>query len=376
MSVAAAPQSPQGPPLPPRRPRTHHLDGVMSALAMWCLSGGFLDAWAHTHGVAESFFTPWHALFYSGVLAVCTVLGVTIGHNRRRGASWRAAVPGGYDGAVLGIGLMAVGGVGDLLWHTAFGIEAKVAAALSPPHLLLACGLGGVVSAPLRAAWQRLPGDTGWPALLPMVVSTAGTLSLLTLMTAFASPLVAPWAVASPDSVPTGRVRQVVEALGVSTVLLHTGWVMGLLLLICQRWRLPWGSLTLVLTANALAMSLLDAQYRLIPAAGLAGLLADLLYGRVRLTAARPRTLCPFAGAVPDGLRQQLTVYHVYYNFVLPHASLRQPLEQPLPTNGTGSATLWRPRTPAMAAGLTDHVWTLREVLLFRVPPWPQPQAL
>jgi hypothetical protein len=209
-----------------------------------------------------------------------------------------------------------------------------------------------------------------------MVVSTAGTLSLLTLMTAFASPLVAPWAVASPDSVPTGRVRQVVEALGVSTVLLHTGWVMGLLLLICQRWRLPWGSLTLVLTANALAMSLLDAQYRLIPAAGLAGLLADLLYGRVRLTAARPRTLCPFAGAVPDGLRQQLTVYHVYYNFVLPHASLRQPLEQPLPTNGTGSATLWRPRTPAMAAGLTDHVWTLREVLLFRVPPWPQPQAL
>ena len=31
---------------------------------------------------------------------------------------------------------------------------------------------------------------------------------------------------------------------------------------------------------------------------------------------------------------------------------------------------------PAMAVGLTDHVWTLREVLLFRVPPWPQPQAL
>jgi hypothetical protein len=28
-----------------------------------------------------------------------------------------------------------------------------------------------------------------------------------------------------------------------------------------------------------------------------------------------------------------------------------------------------------MAAGLTDHVWTLREGLLFRVPPWPQPHA-
>jgi IS1 family transposase len=74
-----------------------------------------------------------------------------------------------------------------------------------------------------------------------------------------------------------------------------------------------------------------------------------------------------------DGLRQQLTLYHVYYNFCLPHASLRQPLSQPEPTKGIGSAKTWRPYTPAMAAGLTDHGWTLREVLLFRVPSWPQP---
>jgi IS1 family transposase len=74
-----------------------------------------------------------------------------------------------------------------------------------------------------------------------------------------------------------------------------------------------------------------------------------------------------------DGLHQQLALYHVYHNFCLPHTSLRQPLPQPEPTHGTGSAKRWQPRTPAMAAGLTDHVWTLREVLLFRVPPWPQP---
>ena len=73
-----------------------------------------------------------------------------------------------------------------------------------------------------------------------------------------------------------------------------------------------------------------------------------------------------------DGLRQQLAVFHCYSNCCLPHASVRQPLPQPEPTHGTDSATQWRPCTPAMAAGLTDHVWTLREVLLFRVPPWPQ----
>ena len=76
------------------------------------------------------------------------------------------------------------------------------------------------------------------------------------------------------------------------------------------------------------------------------------------------------------GLRQQLVLYHVYYNFCLPHTSLRQALPQSGPPNGHGSAKVCRPQTPAMAAGLTDHVWTLREVLMYRVPPWPQPQAV
>jgi IS1 family transposase len=83
----------------------------------------------------------------------------------------------------------------------------------------------------------------------------------------------------------------------------------------------------------------------------------------------RVMTLCKHEA----GLRQQLALYHAYYNFCLPHASLRLPLPQPLPTNGRGSAKSGRPCTPAMAGGLTDHVWTLREVVLFRVPPWPQP---
>jgi hypothetical protein len=93
---------------------------------------------------------------------------------------------------------------------------------------------------------------------------------------------------------------------------------------------------------------------------------------RVAAVGRRVNTLCQSE----DGLRQQLVVYHAYYNFCLPHASLRQPLLVPEPTNGSGSAKRWRPCTPAMAAGLTDHVWTLQEVLLYRVPPWPQPQTV
>ena len=77
-----------------------------------------------------------------------------------------------------------------------------------------------------------------------------------------------------------------------------------------------------------------------------------------------------------DGLQYQLALCQTYHNFCPPHASLRQPLLVPEPTNGTGSARKWRPSTPAIAAGLTDQVWSLREVLMSRVPPWPQPQVL
>ena len=51
------------------------------------------------------------------------------------------------------------------------------------------------------------------------------------------------------------------------------------------------------------------------------------------------------------------TSYHVCWS----HASLR--LEAP-----AGSGRKWLERTPAMAAGLTDHPWTLRDLLHYRVP--------
>jgi IS1 family transposase/transposase-like protein len=81
----------------------------------------------------------------------------------------------------------------------------------------------------------------------------------------------------------------------------------------------------------------------------------------------RVNTLCKHEA----GLRQQLALFHTYHNFVLPHASLRLPL--PHATHGIESGKRWRQQTPAMAAGLADHIWSLREVLIFRVPPWPQP---
>ena len=49
------------------------------------------------------------------------------------------------------------------------------------------------------------------------------------------------------------------------------------------------------------------------------------------------------------------------YNFCWAHASLR--LAAP-----PGSRLKWRERTPAMAAGLTDHRWTMDELLNYQIP--------
>lgn len=65
---------------------------------------------------------------------------------------------------------------------------------------------------------------------------------------------------------------------------------------------------------------------------------------------------------------KQLWLSLAYYHFVLPHRSLRQELPTPEPTRGAGSPRRWQPRTPAMAAGMTDHIWTMTELLSFRVP--------
>jgi transposase-like protein len=56
-------------------------------------------------------------------------------------------------------------------------------------------------------------------------------------------------------------------------------------------------------------------------------------------------------------------------NFCTVHASLRE-------VAASGAGRKWAERTPAMAAGLTDHRWSLKELLVFQVPPpaWEAPK--
>ena len=80
-----------------------------------------------------------------------------------------------------------------------------------------------------------------------------------------------------------------------------------------------------------------------------------------------PRKTNAFSKELP-WLEKQLWLSLAYSHLVLPHESLRQSLEAPEPPRGQGSQRRWKPVTPAMAAGITDHIWTTPELLSYRVP--------
>jgi IS1 family transposase/transposase-like protein len=67
-------------------------------------------------------------------------------------------------------------------------------------------------------------------------------------------------------------------------------------------------------------------------------------------------------------LEKQLWLSLAYYHLVLPHESLRTRLPEPALTRGTGTPRRWQTVTPAMAAGMTDHIWSTTELLSYRVP--------
>ena len=70
-----------------------------------------------------------------------------------------------------------------------------------------------------------------------------------------------------------------------------------------------------------------------------------------------------------ERLRQRVVFFQAFYNVARPHMSLRQPLPLQERTRQGAIRPRWQERTPAMAAGLTDHVRTFRELLTAKFEP-------
>ena len=240
-------------------------------MGLWLMIGLFVDGWAHNNiRELETFFTPWHALFYSGFLANVVWLAWLILGQVRAGRFGIAAIPEGYHVGVIGVFVFGAGGVGDMLWHIIFGIERDLEALLSPTHLLLFLGGTLIFCSAFLSAWlgrERPDEQLSFRAFLP-------ALAALTLMMSFTSFMnMYLWALFQ-DYRSTSRLGSDLAKILITNIIL-----LAPVLLMVRRWRTPFGSVTFMYTLNTIMMaSLLAFRERdEIMVALLAGLIADLL---------------------------------------------------------------------------------------------------
>lgn len=280
-------------------PPSAKFDWLMTAVAAWFMAGVYLDGWAHNHldSALETFFTPWHAVMYSGFAACGLTLLVALLMNRRRGYAWRSSLPDGYTASFVGAGIFTFGGAFDVFWHLTFGIEKDIEALLSPAHLILAIGGFLIVSGPFRAAWRRERAPEGFIDFLPAILSMTFMLSIVSFMTQFAHPV----RHLASGFAPPGDVADLQQGRAAAGFILQIGLLTGLTLLAVRRWgrSVPYATFAVLFGLNMYGMANMTDEYRLVWAAVLAGLLADNELRRLAPTVAEPKNLRIFATAVP-----------------------------------------------------------------------------
>ena len=292
--------------------RSRGLDWTSAATSAWLAGGFWLDVWAHVFmPQLETFLTPWHGVLYSGFLASALALIVVAIRGRAQGRPLSHALPAGYGLSLIVVLIFAAGGLSDLVWHTAFGMELDVDALLSPPHLVLALGASLIITGPLRAAWMRprSAASQGWAALAPALLSLGLLLSLWAGFTEYANPFSSPWPGTAPIGdwatavrVPDLRVAVpplVGQLIGMAGIVLQTAFLMGGALFVLRRWSLPFGAITLIFTIAIGLLSAAHEQFRFILVAFAGGMIADLLLIWLRPTVERRESLRVFAFAVP-----------------------------------------------------------------------------
>ncbi|UKA76108.1 hypothetical protein [Arthrobacter sp. FW306-07-I] len=302
---AAAAQAFAIPPAAVRRPTTALEDAITLAAGVWLLIGTYVDGWAHNNlRNLETFFTPWHAILYSGFAACAVWIASLTWRRHAPGTRWPEAVPAGYGSAAAGVALFLASGVGDFAWHSLLGIEQNISALFSPSHLGLATGGFLILSAPFSAAWQS-PGRT-WPRLVPAFVSAmlAGMVAAFILqefavfarhglIQTYTSAAGTPTAVTGPTS--AGIMISLATFL-VSTVVLFVP-----VLLLSLRWSLhpviPAAMTVVPSVALQVMVALRDAW--LLPVALTGSVLVGVVWAVVRPAPDRPGRLMTGAGLSP-----------------------------------------------------------------------------
>lgn len=265
-------------------------DLVTELLGLWLLLAVFLDGWAHLNVPSlETFFTPWHAALYSGMVATAAWTAVVIWRNRAPGEPVWQAVPRGYRGTAVGVILFATAGGLDLLWHELLGIEISLDALVSPTHLLLGFSLFLILGTAVRSARaDSRPGNFAWTpaALFAVVLLTGLGAFFLIYCSAFVRP--GPTALFVPMPVGTpGRIQaEMPVVIALASYLLTTALIIAPFLFTLSASRRPTRGIVTMLVVAAAWLPVAMVGLRPFAIAGAAGatvaaIVADLLLARL-----------------------------------------------------------------------------------------------
>ncbi len=261
-------------PIPPHQ-STVSEDRITLALSAWVIGGMFLDGYAHAYVIdtaTEDFFTPWHGIFYAGFTVLAAWIGL-VGYRRRRpGTSILEWFPPAYRPAVVGLVVFAVGGVGDGIWHTIFGVEVGIDALLSPTHLLLFAGSVLLLWTPVRASAARAD-RSPWLA----VGAATLTIALLVFLTQYLWLVPHPWYARQFFDPNTGAGSDMVQ-LFLGSAMVSAAVLVGPLRLVARHWALPFGAAAVAWgVAAALEALAFSQEAWVVPVAVVAGLVHDVV---------------------------------------------------------------------------------------------------
>jgi hypothetical protein len=312
-AVVSLTEAPDIPRLPPRGPAPPDatLDLLVGIVGLVLAAGFLLDSWAHLHIPIETFFTPYHAVFYSAMVAGTIALAVAARRNFKLGYRGRDMLPAAYQSALWGVPVFFAGGVGDLIWHTFFGVEDRIEAVTSPTHLVIGIGVLLVTGAPIRSALARRTHIRSLRAQLPLIFALATWLEFIHLGTAYGYDPGAARMYAPPQAAAYGAdyftntaLLLFHEGTGMAVIIVQTLVMMGVAVWMVARFPLRPGALTLLFVLGNCMIAAALGEGTAFPGTVLAmcvagGLAGDLIVARVRPGPGRPVAYGLFGAVVP-----------------------------------------------------------------------------
>ena len=226
---------------------------VLLVASAWLVTGLQLDAYAHaTTPDLETFWTPWHAVLYSGI----AVSGFTLLWIMRARVpavpTYRTllALPNALRIPLAGMALLLVGGAADTLWHNIFGIEQGLEIFVSPSHEFIIIGMVLVAAGPVLMLAARPGRRLSVSDAALATVSALLSVLPLHIYSLHASVLGRPF---------LGRGDHPIQIFSTDAQMLHAYLFTTVLLLLPivimgRRWQLPWGLPTLLVAVPAVLM--------------------------------------------------------------------------------------------------------------------------